>query len=419
MNLGDIIVANRVYSYDHGKRVSRVTNGKRQEEMFQDIETYNLHRAWALRVPSFGERWSDSHERPPFSLDSQKRWFLNALREKERHPEAAAPDQHAQRHSHCKGWCNVVKALRNDAEPLVSLDSGSFSLTERGRTWIDEESATCGVDVLPQPNPIQVHLGPIATGKTVRQDPELFASLIASSRKVIGVEMEAAAIGWVAEFADLRSIVVKAVSDFGDHEKDDGFRHFACTAAATFVIDFLLEFPPRTLDKRRVDTAIRASGLPGMDLGYARPDRATQRSSPESEAPSNSPPTPQARRAAPVFRNERIRCYEQARNIVLVHTLRPSDERGQRFDVFAYLMEHKNGDIASVEKAEFYFGKHWGDKVFTGTRIGRNQIGVRTAAYGPFLCLCKVTFNDKKSVFLSRYIDFEMGEVFSRLPRSE
>ncbi len=418
VNLGDIIVANRVYSYDHGKLVAKVQNGKRQEDMFQDIETYNLHRAWALRVPRFGEEWSRSREPPPFSLDSQKRWFLKILRESERNAEVAPPDKHPDRETYCFRWCNVVESLRAEDEPKIALNAGEFSLTDHGRAWVDDESASCGADPTSQAG-VRVHLGPIATGKTVREDPDLFASLKASSRKVIGVEMEAAAIGWVAEFADLRSIVVKAVSDFGDHDKDDGCREFACTAAASFVVDFLLEFPPRTLGKIRVGTAMRASGLPGDELGFARPTSESTLEAPETGATFERRAASLASSRPKAFRDRRERAYSEARNIVLVHTLRPSDEPGQRFDVFVYLVAHKDGDIADVEKAEFYFGKHWGDRVFKGTRIDSGQIGVRTAAYGPFLCVCKVTFTNKKSVFLNRYIDFEMGEVFSRLPQSE
>jgi len=42
-------------------------------------------------------------------------------------------------------------------------------------------------------------------------------------------------------------------------------------------------------------------------------------------------------------------------------------------------------------------------------------IGVRTSAYGPFLCTCRVTFIDGHVAFHSRYIDFEMGKVFTLL----
>jgi hypothetical protein len=40
-------------------------------------------------------------------------------------------------------------------------------------------------------------------------------------------------------------------------------------------------------------------------------------------------------------------------------------------------------------------------------------MGVRLSAYGPFLCICRVTFDDGERVVLYRYIDFEMGEVIA------
>jgi nucleoside phosphorylase len=47
--------------------------------------------------------------------------------------------------------------------------------------------------------------------------------------------MEAAAIGWVAELSAIPFIVAKAVTDYGDSDKDDGFRNFACRASAQFL----------------------------------------------------------------------------------------------------------------------------------------------------------------------------------------
>lgn len=53
--------------------------------------------------------------------------------------------------------------------------------------------------------------------------------------------MEAAAIGFVAERIGVPSLIAKAVSDFADHDKDDGFRTFACRASATFLLAFFLQ----------------------------------------------------------------------------------------------------------------------------------------------------------------------------------
>ncbi|HTN84103.1 MAG TPA: pentapeptide repeat-containing protein, partial [Sorangium sp.] len=94
----------------------------------------------------------------------------------------------------------------------------------------------------PPARPFRVHIGPIATGKAVQEDAGLFERLKPIGRRVLGVEMEAAAIGYVAERLGRRSIIAKAVSDHGDHEKDDSFRAFACRASAEFLFAFLRRY---------------------------------------------------------------------------------------------------------------------------------------------------------------------------------
>jgi hypothetical protein len=89
---------------------------------------------------------------------------------------------------------------------------------------------------------------------------------------------------------------------------------------------------------------------------------------------------------------------------------------GQRYDVFIYLLQHGGGSVSNVKKAEFFFGNNWGNKIFEGSREG-DVIGVRTSAYGSFLCTCLVTFKDGYQASLYRYIDFEMGHVVSEIVR--
>jgi hypothetical protein len=102
----------------------------------------------------------------------------------------------------------------------------------------------------PNPDPkFRVHVGPIATGKTVRQDRRIFSRIAKFSRKVIGLEMEAAAIGYVAEAVNVPSIIVKSVMDYGDQEKDNSFRNFAALTSANFLIAFLTEHPPSVSER--------------------------------------------------------------------------------------------------------------------------------------------------------------------------
>jgi hypothetical protein len=104
--------------------------------------------------------------------------------------------------------------------------------------------------------------------------------------------------------------------------------------------------------------------------------------------------------------------FEHNRNIFLVHVLTPSKVKGQKFDVFVYLKKRKTTDLSDIDHAEFFLGRHWGNKIFYIQNKG-DYIGISTSAYGPFLCACRVTFKDGYELYLSRYIDFEMESVFS------
>jgi hypothetical protein len=111
---------------------------------------------------------------------------------------------------------------------------------------------------------------------------------------------------------------------------------------------------------------------------------------------------------------ERQRLYETKRYLFLSHMAVPSKRKGQKYDIFVYLVNHKKKGFDEVVKAEFFFGKSWGNKIFQATRIG-DLIGVRISAYGTFLCTCHVTFTDQSKVTLYHYIDFTIGEVLNQI----
>ena len=248
--LGDVILADRVFSYDHGKLIASVQDGHRVEQIFRDIETYNLEKVWAMDAAYFADDlgWSQSlaAERP-VSMESQRGWLLRALFAHElegKAPPKLLPDRQAR----CPNWPNVLKTLLGRKQAVVF--GGKIQLTPKGRAVVEDERAYYP-DGPPLDPPFKVVIGPIATGKTVRQDPELFAHLEHFSRKAVGVEMEAAAIGYVAERSGIPSLIAKAVSDYGDNEKDNNFRAFACRASAEFLLAFLKQHSPRSRLKQQ------------------------------------------------------------------------------------------------------------------------------------------------------------------------
>lgn len=116
------------------------------------------------------------------------------------------------------------------------------------------------------------------------------------------------------------------------------------------------------------------------------------------------------RGAAPQTPNEwnarRNSVYDTNRGIFITHIIRPSKKPGQQFDVFIYLIRHQSTDFSDVRVAEFFLGPFWENKVFPAVEHD-GFIGISTAAYGTFLCICRVAFSDGGHVFLERYIDFE------------
>jgi nucleoside phosphorylase len=251
VSLGDVIVADRVFSYDSGKYVATIDkNGVRVEEQLQDIETYNLKQPWKTNAASFGKNlaWLEKIlTGRPLSLKVQEKWVLRTLLLHES-GKGAEPVSHRKREVRCPRWPDVLERLQSDRS--VTLKSGVLKLTAlgRGRALNDRTEYPKGPKEDP---PFKAHVGPIAAGAAVIQDPHIFSRIAKFQRKILGLEMESAAIGYVAENARIPSIIVKAVLDYADDQKDDSFRDFAARASAAFLVGFLRKYPPRTLPKER------------------------------------------------------------------------------------------------------------------------------------------------------------------------
>ncbi|MEO5729434.1 MAG: pentapeptide repeat-containing protein, partial [Byssovorax sp.] len=234
--LGDVVVADRLYSYDHGKIV--VAQGG-EEELFHDIETFSLEKTWKMDAAFLARAIpldALAAERPP-SREAQRLWLLDALHAHEKEG-APPPEARAEWAKACPDHAAILTAL--DADKLVDLGAEALALTEDGHKAVRKERR-----LYPKGRKVdrelRIEVGALATGKTVREDPELFERLARLVRSTIAVDMEGMAIAEVAERLGRRAIVVKAVSDHADHEKDDRYRAFACKASATFLLAFLLE----------------------------------------------------------------------------------------------------------------------------------------------------------------------------------
>ncbi len=128
--LGDVIIADRVWQYDTGKRRAEATGGERIVEEQEDIEIYRLHPpAWKQAA----ERFQIDPEAPwlalrPRSYEAQGDWIL------ERVLRGADPvaDPRARRSARTS-----TRRSRNSGRRGCST-AGTLTLTETGRGHVEQ-----------------------------------------------------------------------------------------------------------------------------------------------------------------------------------------------------------------------------------------------------------------------------------------
>ena len=139
----------------------------------------------------------------------------------------------------------------------------------------------------------------------------------------------------------------------------------------------------------------------------------------EMEMLKEAPREPAAAEQPPVteWQCEYTKEYNRADGYMLVHFYRPATVPGQAFDIFIFVVQHRRGtegppqrNFDEIQKAEFFFGPGWGNKIFPVDNTG-GLIGVRTHAWGTFFATCRITFTEsnREPIILYRYIDFEMA----------
>jgi nucleoside phosphorylase len=231
VQLGDVIIADRLWTYVTGASlVERDDEGRETTRFKADPSTYNLDAIWKQAAESFrpddAEAWLRDR---PRSYDDQGDWLLARLLAGE------DPRSHPDRTSRCADFAKVVQALRARGW----LTSSGLGLADAGRAYIDDK-LLLHPDGLPEREPFAVRVGPIGTGTQVIRDPHIFDKLSERMRKVLGLEMEAAAIGAIAHLHGIeRMIVMKGVMDHADPAKNDNFKAFAARASAECLIAFL------------------------------------------------------------------------------------------------------------------------------------------------------------------------------------
>ncbi|MDO3385636.1 response regulator [Gilvimarinus sp. SDUM040013] len=88
---------------------------------------------------------------------------------------------------------------------------------------------------------LSLHVGPIATGSVVLEDPATVDGIKKQNRDVIGVEMEGYGLFSATKYASnfVEPLLVKSVCDFADPDKDDSWQAYAAYTSASLVYRFL------------------------------------------------------------------------------------------------------------------------------------------------------------------------------------
>jgi tetratricopeptide (TPR) repeat protein/nucleoside phosphorylase len=223
-DLGDVVIADRVYQYDSGKLTTKGFKG--------DLRTHLPDDRWVHAAQDLANKPAAGlHGYAEPDLDESPWWFLERLVTK-RDPRKSAfsryfPDDRR---------AAMLGSLREGG--LVRLTSGRFSVTKAGRTALLDRRAMHGAGVTTRP--YHVLVGPMGSGNAVVADGGVWARLAEmGERRILAVEQEAAAIGAVAYRCGLRFLVAKGVMDHADKHNNDWANPFAARASAEVLCSFL------------------------------------------------------------------------------------------------------------------------------------------------------------------------------------
>jgi nucleoside phosphorylase len=123
-------------------------------------------------------------------------------------------------------------------EPAIASRLRSLAVS---RTYLDEIYAAWRGGKRP-PHDIQVHVGPVASGAVVLEDPATVDLIKSQNRKTVGIEMEAFGVMSAVFYAGHSRpavLVMKSVCDFADPTKNNEWQSYAAYTSAEFAFRYL------------------------------------------------------------------------------------------------------------------------------------------------------------------------------------
>jgi hypothetical protein len=110
--------------------------------------------------------------------------------------------------------------------------------------------------------------------------------------------------------------------------------------------------------------------------------------------------------------DERRQRYEGSDGWMIVHRYRPSDMPDQTYDISISMYRHPSNvrRSKSLVAVRYAVGDKWAGSPFI-VEDSTSNFELRLSAYGSFLCIAELRFDDGSSAILDRYIDFEMSDM--------
>lgn len=206
--------------------------------MLPETRTYNLSPKWTQRLERFSlpaEVVKRLQEVRPHPLLPQIDWLLLRIADGD-----AQPGKHPNVADYCPDYPLAVKETWRKGDDRWMVD-GKLKLTRAGKSRV-ERLRILYAQGFPRlvKEAFKVRAAPLGSSNQLVRDEAVWDSLTHIHRDVAALEMEASAIGAVAERNSIQCwTVMKGVMDFAHRDKDDRFKQFAACASAEALIDFL------------------------------------------------------------------------------------------------------------------------------------------------------------------------------------
>jgi nucleoside phosphorylase len=233
VKLGDIVVAERAFTYDSGK----VVLDKRGRRRHRHDANPRQPDPDVLQFVRMFDGWQEAVgglPRPP-SKRQQRDWLLKTLLE----PSTPRVDEikPADLETHAPAWRQIVAELQAGSAPYLTTERG---LRDQERV----KELQFGPEEFPFKDPPQAtcHIAPLASGSAVRSDNP-FDEVQVPVRGTVAIDMEGAAFyRTVAEFPGISSLLVKGVCDYADRDKDDSYHWYAAQASAAYMLCLIQDY---------------------------------------------------------------------------------------------------------------------------------------------------------------------------------